>query len=157
MSMNLTKKPLVTVPWRDLRSKKEKNKLEILVDASLAHHNSAWGCLVPNLGQFLRKFCNFQILKCETQENLIGAQCHWRCAFDGDTFLENSLQIWFKRKKKPRKFEKIWRRSWLPKGKKTPKKCPLCHFFDPQEVVLGESTFGGEMTSKSGNSNCSRN
>jgi len=30
------------------------------------------------------------------------------------------------------------------KVKKTPKKCPLYHFFDPQEVVLGESTFRGE-------------
>ena len=32
----------------------------------------------------------------------------------------------------------------LQKDKKTSKKCPLCHFFATQEVVLGESSFGGE-------------
>ena len=44
---------------------------------------------------------------------------------------------------KPRKLRKIWRRSGSPKGQKTPKKCPLCHFLDPQEPVLGEMIFEG--------------
>jgi len=31
----------------------------------------------------------------------------------------------------------------LLKGQKTPKKCPLYHFFATHEAVLGESIFGG--------------
>ena len=30
-----------------------------------------------------------------------------------------------------------------PKEPKTPKKCPLCHFFATQEAVLGDFIFGG--------------
>ena len=32
----------------------------------------------------------------------------------------------------------------LQKGKKHPKKCPLCHLFSTQEEVLEDSFFGGE-------------
>jgi len=45
--------------------------------------------------------------------------------------------------KKPRKFHKFWKRSGSLKGHKTPKKCPLCHFLDPQEAVLGEMILEG--------------
>ena len=42
---------------------------------------------------------------------------------------------------KPKQFDKLSMRSGSPKGHKTPKKCPLCHFLDPQERVLGEMIF----------------
>ena len=73
------------------------------------------------------------------------AQCHRCCALNWCILLTNGLQIWIQHKKisKPRNFHQFWRRSWPLKGQKTPKMCPLCHFLDTQEPVLGESTFEG--------------
>ena len=60
--------------------------------------------------------------------------------------MKNGLHIWNQHGKicKLRNSEKFWTRSWSPRGQKTAKSALSATFFATQEVVLGESTFGGE-------------
>ena len=96
-------------------------------------------------GQILEIFGIFQIFNFPTQKIGLDVQCHHHCAFHWSTFWRKGLYIWIQHQKirKPKTFHQFWRRSRPPKGKKTPKKCPLCHFLDPHEAILVESTFEG--------------
>ena len=104
-----------------------------------------------NLGQFLHLWKFWP----KKQTFLLYASCHLTRAFARGLLLMKTHHFWIFQGKicMPTNGQEILTGFGLPKRSKTPQKWPFCPFFDTQEAVLGELSFGGAKA-KFKNSTC---
>ena len=93
----------------------------------------------------LRHFVHFWNFWPKKQTFLLYASRHLALAFDRDFLLRKTQHFWIFHGKilMLTNFQEILTGFGLPKGSKTPQKWPFYPFFDTQEAVLGELSFGG--------------